>query len=123
MSLKTLESVLKTYPVKTQAFYAADGNLPEFRERAQAILKKPDNFLVVNYLRKKIKQESGGHISPIAAYHQGEDLFLILDVARYKYGPVWVKADALWQAMQDKDGASGKSRGYVTVELPESRAP
>ena len=46
----------------------------------------------MNYLRKAIGQERGGHISPLAAYDAKSDRFLILDVARYKYPPVWVKA-------------------------------
>ncbi len=70
----------------------------------------------MNYLRKSINQESGGHISPIAAYHKESDRFLILDVARYKYPPVWVKADMLWEAMQARDGDSSKSHGFVIVE-------
>ncbi len=41
--------------------------------------------------------------------------FLILDVSRYKYPPVWVKASELWQAMVTVDSVSGKTRGFVLV--------
>jgi hypothetical protein len=44
--------------------------------------------VIVNYLRKAIGQEKGGHISPLAAYDAETDRFLILDVSRYKYPPV-----------------------------------
>ena len=78
-------------------------------------LSKRDNFEIVNYLRKTIGQERGGHISPIAAYNQRIDRFLILDVSRYKYPPVWVKAIDLWQAIKTTDADSGKTRGFVLV--------
>jgi len=50
-----------------------------------------------------------------AAYHEASDSFLILDVAAYKYPPVWVPAQALWEAMQAVDSTSGRSRGFVVV--------
>ena len=78
-------------------------------------LSKRDNFAIVNYLRKTIGQERGGHISPIAAYNQRTDRFLILDVSRYKYPPVWVKAVDLWQAIATVDTDAGKTRGFVLV--------
>ena len=49
------------------------------------------HFVIVNYLRKALGEQTGGHISPLAAYDGKADRFLILDVARYKYPPVWVK--------------------------------
>ena len=82
-------------------------------------LRDRKSFLAVNYLRKVISQNSGGHISPVAAYHEGEDRFLILDVSRYKYPPVWVKAAALWDAMAAVDQGSKQSRGYLTVRVAE----
>ncbi|MDJ1182141.1 phytochelatin synthase family protein [Roseofilum sp. BLCC_M143] len=70
---------------------------------------------MVNYLRKSIDQERGGHISPVAAYHEESDRFLILDVARYKYPPVWVTAEDLWNSTRTVDSVSGKTRGLVLV--------
>jgi hypothetical protein len=70
----------------------------------------------VNYLRKAIGQQTGGHISPLAAYDAKVDRFLILDVARYKYPPVWVKTSDLFDAMNTTDAANdSKTRGYVLV--------
>ena len=60
--------------------------------------------MIVNYLRKALGQQSGGHISPLAAYDVEADRFLILEVARYKYPPVWVKASDLFDAMNTTDG-------------------
>jgi len=72
--------------------------------------------VIVNYLRKAIGQERGGHISPLAAYDAKADRFLILDVARYKYPPVWVKTSEIFDAMNTTDSDNdNKTRGYVLV--------
>ncbi|MFM6277494.1 MAG: phytochelatin synthase family protein, partial [Dolichospermum sp.] len=78
-------------------------------------LKQRNNFVIINYLRKEIGQERGGHISPLAAYNQTTDRFLIMDVSRYKYPPVWVKTADLWKAMNTVDTTSAKTRGFVFV--------
>ncbi|MEL7052676.1 MAG: phytochelatin synthase family protein, partial [Cyanobacteria bacterium J06588_5] len=78
-------------------------------------LAEPNNFVVINYLRRSIGQESGGHISPLAAYDADTDRVLILDVSRYKYPPVWVEVESLWNATNTIDSVSGLSRGLVTV--------
>jgi hypothetical protein len=81
-------------------------------------LQEPVNFVMVNYLRSAIGQKTGGHISPVAAYNEQTDRFLILDVSRYKYPPVWVRAADLWKAMDTVDSGSGKKRGFVLVSRP-----
>ncbi|MBF2004524.1 MAG: phytochelatin synthase family protein, partial [Chlorogloeopsis fritschii C42_A2020_084] len=115
MTLEQLGKLLASYQVKTQVYHAGNTTIEEFRKRAAENLKQPGNFLVINYLRKKIGQEKGGHISPIAAYNEQTDRFLILDVSRYKYPPVWVKTADLWNAMNTIDLVSGKTRGFVLV--------
>jgi hypothetical protein len=72
--------------------------------------------VLVNYLRKTLGEETGGHISPLAAYDAKADRFLILDVARYKYPPVWVKTADMFGAMNTPDAANNnKTRGFVLV--------
>ncbi|MDM9382651.1 phytochelatin synthase family protein [Chlorogloeopsis sp. ULAP01] len=115
MTLEQLGKLLASHQVKTQVYHAGDTTIEEFRKRAAKNLKQPGNFIVVNYLRKEIGQEKGGHISPIAAYNEQTDRFLILDVSRYKYPPVWVKTADLWRAMNTFDLVSGKTRGFVVV--------
>jgi hypothetical protein len=39
----------------------------------------------------------------------------MLDVARYKYPPAWVKAADLWQAMNTEDSDAQAKRGFVVV--------
>jgi Phytochelatin synthase len=115
MTLNQLGQLLGSHAVKVQVHHASESSLDQFRQLAIANLKQPDNFILVNYLRKSVGQESGGHISPIAAYARQSDRFLILDVSRYKYPPVWVKATELWQAMATTDKTSGQTRGFVLI--------
>ena len=71
--------------------------------------------MIINYLRMAIGQERGGHISPLAAYDAETDRFLILDVARYKYPPVWVTASDLFDAMNTPDADNeNETRGCLT---------
>jgi hypothetical protein len=115
MTLEQLGGLLGSYDVKVGVYHAADISLDNFRKLVAENLQQPGNFVIVNYLRKAIGQEKGGHISPLAAYNKQTDRFLILDVSRYKYPPVWVKVEDLWKAMATLDQASGKTRGFVVV--------
>ncbi|MCP4303859.1 MAG: glutathione gamma-glutamylcysteinyltransferase, partial [bacterium] len=55
------------------------------------------------------------------AYDADTDRFLILDVSRYKYPPVWVEAETLFNAMNTTDSDNDdKSRGYVVVSRGDS---
>jgi hypothetical protein len=125
ITLDQLGQLIRSYSVEATVYHAGDTTagdttLDEFRQLAIANLRQPENFILVNYLRAEIGQEKGGHISPLAAYNEETDRFLILDVARYKYPPVWVEAADLWQAMNTLDSTAGKTRGFITVRLPES---
>jgi hypothetical protein len=120
MTLEQLGQFLGSYPVNAKVYHAGESSLEEFRQLVAKNLQQSDNFVLVNYLRRKIGQEKGGHISPIAAYNQQSDRFLILDVSRYKYPPVWVSAADLWQAMATTDSVSGKTRGFVLVSRKSS---
>lgn len=116
MSLDQLGAILETKPLDVEVHHAAESTVGEFRATAKDYLSRPDHFVLVNYLRAGVGQESGGHHSPLAAYHGGSDRFLILDTARYKYPPVWVRADDLFAAMNTRDASvPTKTRGYVLV--------
>ena len=115
MTLQELGKLLESYQVKTQVYHAGNTSLEGFRKLATDNLRQSDNFIIINYLRKAIGQKTGGHISPLAAYNKETDRFLILDVSRYKYPPVWVKTEDLWKAMNTVDSTSGKTRGFVFV--------
>ena len=77
--------------------------LPKMRYDLKAALIDPDARVVINFDRKGLGQVGGGHFSPLGAYHAATDSFLVLDVAKYKYPPVWVGADTLFGAMATVD--------------------
>ena len=115
MTLNQLSQLLATYPVAAKAYHAGNTDLAKFRALVVKNLQEPGNFVLINYLRRAINQETGGHISPVAAYDAQSDRFLILDVSRYKYPPIWVSAADLWKAMNTVDSVSGKTRGFVLI--------
>ena len=116
MTLDQIGGILATQPVKAEVHHASDSSADEFRKLASAYLAEPGHFVIVNYLRKAIGEEIGGHISPLGAYDAKADRFLILDVARYKYPPVWVKTAEIFGAMNTPDASNGdKTRGFVLV--------
>jgi hypothetical protein len=120
MTLDQLVDLLQCHPAKAHAVHAADTTLAEFRALAARNLATPGDYVVVNYDRAGVGQEHMGHISPLGAYDGKADKFLLLDVARYKYPPVWVDAAALFGAMKTDDFVSGKTRGFVEVSAAPS---
>ena len=115
MTLEELDKLFKSYQVVTETFHGEEVSLEQFRKFTVQNLRQAGNFVVINYLRPSLGQKGGGHISPVVAYHEQSDRFLILDVARYRYSPVWVKAESLWKAINTLDSTSDKTRGFILV--------
>lgn len=119
MTLDQLGGLLALQPLNVEVRHAGDVTLDEFRAKAWEYLGQKDRFVIINYLRIAMGQERGGHISPLGAYDAKADRFLILDVARYKYPPVWVTASDLFDAMNTPDADNeNKTRGYVLIAKP-----
>mmetsp|Transcript_32062 Transcript_32062/g.59690 ORF Transcript_32062/g.59690 Transcript_32062/m.59690 type:complete len:365 (-) Transcript_32062:607-1701(-) len=99
---------------------ASESSEEDFRKHVKACSSesKEENrpFLVVSYTRKGLGQSGDGHFSPIGGYCPNTDSCLILDVARFKYPPHFVKLSTLYKAMLPLDKTSGKSRGFVVVK-------
>ena len=116
ITIDQLGALLAVQPVDAAVRHASDSTVATFRTGAAAYLEQPGRFVLVNYLRSALGQQKGGHISPLAAYDRETDRFMILDVARYKYPPVWVKTEDLFAAMNTPDSDNdNRSRGYVLV--------
>jgi glutathione-S-conjugate glycine hydrolase len=115
LTLQQLADILQSHPATAEVHYASDTTLEAFRGLASTNMGNPRDFIIVNYNRAEVGQEYMGHISPIAAYHAASDRFLLLDVARYKYPPVWIPTDQLFRAMRTSDPVAGKSRGFLVV--------
>jgi hypothetical protein len=115
MTLDQFAGLVGAYGLKALVHHAGDTDLDTFRKLAIAQIDGRGTYVVVNYLRSALGQKTYGHISPLGAYDADTDRFLILDVTRYKYPPVWVTAADLYGAMNTSDGDTGKTRGFVLV--------
>lgn len=118
ITLEQLETLLDLSGAKAEKTFASETDVDAFRKAARATIADPDAILIVNFSRAVFGQaglDGGGHISPVAAYNEEADRFLVLDVARYKYLPSWATASQLYAAMNTPDSSSGKSRGFVIV--------
>lgn len=77
-------------------------------------LGRPGDYVIVNYARPVLGQEGGGHISPLGAYDEASDSFLVLDVNPNRGKTwAWVPAARLFAAMRTVDKV--ESRGYLLV--------
>jgi glutathione gamma-glutamylcysteinyltransferase len=96
--------------------YADERPLDTLREHvAEASRLAEGPVLLAGYSRKLLDQTGEGHFSPLAGYHAGRDLALVLDVARFKYPPYWLPLELLHRAMCAVDPASGRSRGWLRL--------
>lgn len=116
MTLQMAAKAMRIHGADVEAFHAENVTLEQFRKAVVDNLKADGNFVAVNYQRLHIGQPKGAHFSPIGAYHEASDTFLIMDVARYKFPPVWVRAADLFAAMNTQDSEIPKSRGYILVK-------
>jgi hypothetical protein len=116
MTLDQIGGIAAAWGLNAAVHHAADSSLEEFRQLVRTSLATGDQYVVVNFLRSAIGEEKFGHISPLAAYDADTDRFLLLDVARYKYPPVWISAAELFAAMNTADSDNDNhTRGYVIV--------
>jgi hypothetical protein len=122
-TLEQLATVLRALHVDVDIHFGSDLDAAETRRIITEALKADDRRVIVDFDRKVLHQKGSGHFSPLAAYHEGEDRFLLLDVARYKLPPCWVKAEVLHEAITGIDSSSGKSRGFLIVKRPTSAGP
>ena len=81
--------------------------------------QRPTSFLIVSYTRQVIGQTGTGHFSPIGAYDETSDHVLVLDTARFKYGPHWIPLQLMFDALLPIDKDTGKSRGYAVLSYDE----
>lgn len=93
-------------------------SLDEFRDMVIEAASTADHHIVVSYTRRAFLQTGDGHFSPIGGYSPERDMVLILDTARFKYPPHWVRLEELYMAMKAIDPATGQSRGLMRLGLP-----
>lgn len=115
MTLEELSRVLSSFPLNVIAIKAIEHPHAEMREKIVAALNNPNQVVLALYHRKQLDQVGGGHWSPIAAYDANSDSFLVMDVARFKYPPVWVDATTFLNSMATTN-IHGESRGFLILK-------
>ena len=112
--LRQFDQMLRANGLATRLVVVVE-NLPDDAIRADLIqnLRKPDDYVIVNYRREAVGQRGGGHISPLGAYDVVTDSFLVLDVNPAAAGWVWMSASTLIKGMRTFDTV--ENRGYVLV--------
>ena len=114
LQLRQLAQVLRSHGLKVVTRVVDDGaDAGAVRREIAANLASRDDYVLVNYARRALGQEGGGHISPLGAYDEGTDSFLIMDVNPNRAPWVWVKADDLIAAMRTFDTV--ENRGYLLL--------
>jgi Phytochelatin synthase len=80
----------------------------DVRDLVKGALMEPDSRVLLNYDRGGIGQGpmGHGHWSPIGAYNAITDSFLVMDVAKYKYPPVFVPTEDLFHGASTLDSCS-----------------
>jgi len=103
----TLKQLKEYFGCRTNSDYRGgddfQGGARELSRVLAREMSTPGHFLVANYHRRAIGQTGGGHHSPLGAYSPSKDMVLIMDVARYRYGPVWFPVKDLYAAIDTTD--------------------
>lgn len=115
MTREQMAETLTAQGVRAKSIAGDTLNDADLRALLRKALLNDGQFVLANYLRAKLGQVGGGHWSALAAYDAQTDRVLILDVAKYKYPPVWVSISTLRQAITTIDTTSNKVRGLVVV--------
>lgn len=115
MQLRQLHDSLVALGLTSEIHVVAD-DTPDDTVRAAMVanLERADDYVIVNYSRKVLDQDGGGHISPLGAYDAESDSFLVLDVNPNRGKTwAWVPARRLIAAMRTKD--TNENRGFLLV--------
>lgn len=117
LTLSELANILsKVHGLKVQKEHAKrcdNRSINRFRKVLKENLSDNNQFVIVNFDGKVLGTKTGGHISPLAAYHEPSDSVLVLDVALHKNQWYFASVESLFKAMNTKDG--NNFRGYLIV--------
>lgn len=113
--VRQLDELFKANALRTRLVIVDDRKSEkEIRTDLVEDLKRPGDYVVINYWRQAVGQQGGGHISPLGAYDPESDSFLVLDVNPASAGWVWMPATTLIKGMRTFDRV--ENRGYIHVE-------
>ena len=113
--LRQLDALLKANSLNTR-LVIVDDSKPVDDVRADLVrnLKRRGDYVIVNYQRKAVGQQGPPHISPLGAYDDQSDSFLVLDVNPASASWVWMPTATLIKGMRTFDTV--ENRGYILVE-------
>lgn len=113
--LRQLNDLFLAHKFKSEIHVADHSwSLKALRPEFKKYLNDPSHIIVVNYRRSDMGQpQKNGHLSPLGAYDEMSDSFLVMDVNSNISHWGWVKANALLKAMQTPD--TNENRGYLIV--------
>lgn len=113
--VRQLDEMLRANGLTTR-LTIVDDSKPEAEIRSDLVenLKRRGDYVIVNYQRKAVGQQGGGHISPLGAYDTVSDSFLVLDVNPASAGWVWMPTATLVKGMRTFDTI--ENRGYILIE-------
>ena len=113
--LRQLDELLRANGLATRLTIVDDAKSEEsIRVELAENLKRPGDYVIVNYRREAVGQRGGGHISPLGAYDAESDSFLVLDVNPAAAGWVWMPTATLVAGMRTFDTV--ENRGYILVD-------
>ena len=114
LQLRQLAQVLRSHGLKVVTRVVDESADPAaIRREIAANLAAGSDFVLANYARRSLGQDGGGHISPLGAYDEASDSFLVMDVNPNRAPWVWVGAGDLIAAMRTFDTV--ENRGYLLV--------
>lgn len=119
LSLAEEVALLKQFKLDAQSVYVSTLTGVAKTNAKQALidaLAAPDTFVIVNIYRPALGQKGGGHFSPLGAYDEKSDSFLLMDVSNTHYTWVWVDSDELLKSMNTSDREGGMYRGFIVVK-------
>lgn len=116
LPLPELYEFLQAFPVKVTVFNAVEYGDEALLNILIHALRDSNQVVLALYRREEVMQgDGGGHWSPVAAYDEKSDSFLVMDVARWKYPPVWITSKAFIKSLKTTN-VNGVSRGFLIVE-------
>jgi len=122
LQLRQLHGILVANGLASEIHIVDDqAKLEAVRKDLRTNLGHAGDYTIVNYSRQVLGQAGGGHISPLGAYDEKSDSFLVLDVnANEGKTWAWVSAADLVAAMRTKDRV--ENRGYLLVREGDAAA-
>ncbi len=128
----TLEELARTIHARSglavDRFHAGNGpdehGYEKWIEALKANRLDAGRRIIVNYATgwPARRSNSGGHFSPIADYHEGENLVLIQEINASR-SSFWCDARELWDSMNQVDGVSDRVRGWLEVRKSDTDSP